>query len=438
MKRGANPQVLLILLPPSGGDLFPVSLGYIAASLIRQGIDTRLVDLTSGSPKSQKEVIDLAGKLQPQLIGFSAYQLNIRETLSLASLIRRKCKKSTIILGGPQAASMPKEALASMPSVDLLCRGEGEVVLPALSRALTAGGGERVNGLVFRGDKGCIQTQRGGLTKNLDDFPSPYQAKIFDFSAHNAACMLSARGCAFNCHFCCTPGAFGRSLRYHSSERIIDDMDICIKNNIREFFFADASFTMDKRRVAEIMRGIIKKRWKIRFWCQTHTDLIDRDTLSLMARAGATAIAYGLESVDKKVMKAINKEIDLDRFRRVVKMTQGAGITPEIFTIYGLPKQSYDSARRTLEFVKSLKVKILGNSQGQQLSLYFGTKFSGQAERFGFRSIKRRRPRYLSIGREFETAYMNRKEILKLKEFYSAEGFLDAALPYRNRRKSMH
>jgi radical SAM superfamily enzyme YgiQ (UPF0313 family) len=205
----------------------------------------------------------------------------------------------------------------------------------------------------------------------------------------------------------------------------LEDLEVCIKNKITKFFFADPSFTFDKKRVIKIMRGIIKKRWKIHFWCETRADLVDKDVLSIMAKAGARTIAYGLETVDKNVMKAINKKIDLDNFKKVVKMTQALGIEAEVFTLYGLPKQTYESSRKTLEFVKSLKVKIIGNSQGQQLVLYFGTKIYESAKKFGIHFMQKKLPLFLSAGTKFETEYMNRQEISLISKRYQAEQILD-------------
>ena len=89
MKKRLKPRVVLVHLPPSGGDFFPISLGYIAASLIRHGNDAILVDLTVKKPKSLEQVVDLIKKFQPQIVGFSAYQRNMHEVLALAKSIKK-------------------------------------------------------------------------------------------------------------------------------------------------------------------------------------------------------------------------------------------------------------------------------------------------------------------------------------------------------------
>jgi radical SAM superfamily enzyme YgiQ (UPF0313 family) len=203
-------------------------------------------------------------------------------------------------------------------------------------------------------------------------------------------------------------------------------MHACVRKGIRRFFFADPSFTFDKKRVRQIMRGIIRKRWKVEIWCETRSDLVDAQLLGLMAQAGVKFIAYGLESVDDEVNKALNKRIDPVQFARIIRMTQAAGIEPEVFTLYGLPKQTRESALNTLRFLQGLGVKISYNSAGQQLFLFFGTDVFNHPRKYGIRLRKTRVPLYLSAGAEFETEWMTKRDIA-----YVAGKYREAAAPGR-------
>jgi len=419
-------RVLLFNLPPGGGDPFPISLGYITASLIKQGIDVILEDFTINKPKSLKQIVNLIERFHPQIVGLSAYQKNMGKVLAMAELTKKINPKIVTIIGGPQVTFMPNEALLEMPSIDVICKGEGEVVLPALSECIKRKRGmEAIKGIAFKKNNIVVETKQEKLKKNLDDFPSPYQTGVFNFSDYKVATMLTSRGCCFNCSFCYTPRAFQSIIRYHSSQRILEDINICIKNNIREFFFCDPNFTFDKTRVREILDGIIKERWDIDIWCETRTDLVDRDILTRMAKGGVRQIAYGLETADKNVLKTINKKVDLEQFKKVVKMTQDLGIKVEAFTLYALPKQTYKSAYQTLEFVKNLGLEIRGNSCGQQLALYFGTDIYNNPEKFGIHIVNKRRPLFLSPATEFETEYMDKHHISLIRRCYALEGFLD-------------
>ena len=416
-----NTKVLLFNLPPLGGDLFPISLGYIAASLAKHNIDSVIAEIDSLTTLTDKSISRFVLKSKPAVVGLAVYQVNIHLAMQLAKLIKMCDPSIVVVLGGPQATFMPGRALTQMPDVDVIIRGEGEVVMPALINCLEKQGDiTKVKGIVFRPGGEIYETASQPFVRNLDKLPSPYQTGVFRWSDHTGAAMLTSRGCTYNCNFCYTPRAFNRTIRVHSPHRVLADMNVCVKNGIRRFFFADPSFTFDKKRVRAIMRGILKKRWKIEIWCETRAELVDADLLNLMARAGVKYLAYGLESVDPMVNGAINKRIDLRQFGETIRSTQSAGIEAEVFTLYGLPKQTRQSSLETLSFLLDLGVKIIGNSAGQQLILFFGTDVLDNPRKYGIRLFKKRRPLYFSAGADFQTDWMTTRDIAFVARKYKS------------------
>jgi anaerobic magnesium-protoporphyrin IX monomethyl ester cyclase len=414
-----KPRVLLYTLPPSGGDFFPISLGYIAASLKTHHIDAVIAQVDKITKRTNREIADFIISYKPLAVGFSVYQANTKLALQLARIVKLVDPEIVVVFGGPQVEFMPKQALLKMPDIDVIMRGEGETIWPKLVQSIVKNSApEQIKGIAFIRNNEVVETQSAGLVKNLDLLPSPYANGVFDLGQHEVALMLASRGCCFNCAFCYTPRAFGRRIRAHSPKRILDDMAVCQKAGIKKFFFADPSFTFDKKRVVSIMTGIIKRRWKIQIWCETRSDLIDKPLLELMAKAGVKYIAYGLESVDQKVNKVLGKPIDLAQFEKIIKITREVGIEPEVFTLYGLPGQSKESCLKTLDFLKRLKIKITGNSGGQQLHLFFGTDIADSPNRYGIRLLKKTRPLYLSAGVDFVTSWMNRRDIDMVAKAY--------------------
>ena len=359
--------------------------------------------------------------------------------MMFAEMVKNINPKILTILGGPQATFMPKQALLEMPFIDLLCRGEGELVLPELCECVDARTQLRyVRGIVFKENGYVIENIPRISTKFLDEFESPFMNGVFNFKDHATACMLSSRGCSFTCRFCYTPNAFLQTVRLHSPQRVLSDMEVCIDNGISDFWFADPSFVFNKQWAMQILNRIIDKHWNPSIWIESHAALVDKELLTAMARAGVRKIAYGLETADKEVLKIINKDVDLDRLRKTVKTTQDLGIEVELMHIYGLPGQTYESARRTIEFIKGLDVKIRGNSIGQPLKLYFGTTFCDDPQKYGIYLRNRKRPLFLSPGTEFETKYMNKRIIKSMEKIYSAESYLDGlALSIKNRASNL-
>ncbi|MEJ2717098.1 MAG: radical SAM protein [Deltaproteobacteria bacterium] len=227
--------------------------------------------------------------------------------------------------------------------------------------------------------------------------------------------LLSSRGCSHFCWFCITPGICKGTVRYHSIERTLDEMEHLEKRGIGRFWFADPNFTEDRQRTEQLLEKKIERGITTPFWCQTRSDLMDPPLLEKLRTAGADTIAFGLESGSPGVLAGTNKRIELDRVRENVKAAQALGMETELFTIFGLPNETEEDARQTLEFVRSLGIPIQSNSGSQQMQLYFGSTYAKHPERFHFKPFSGYRPRYLSIGDRYETDAMSKAAIRRVR-----------------------
>jgi len=404
-----------LLAPLESPDTIPVSEATILAHLINHGFRGEILGDFANSPLKPGVLAEALRRVQPLAIGFTAYQENIEQIRLWARFAKKMSPAVKTVLGGPQVTFMPAEALRQMPEVDFLCRGEGEEVMLALAQALAEGTDvARVPGLCFLRSNALIETGGADGAKHLDTYPSPYLMDLIDLRHKERAILLTSRGCRYDCAFCYTPRASQRQVRFYSSERIIDEMKHLKSKGIRAFWFADTNFSVSRRRLVALLEGMIKEVPDISFWCQTRYDLVNRELLSLLRRAGADNVAYGLESANAAVLERIRKPIDLDRLSEVIRLTQEAGIHVELFSMFGLPGESFDQALGTLAFVKKNRVAINGNSISQQAHLFFGAPMNDHPEAYGIHPFRRTRPSYLSVCRDYETDTMSADEIRRM------------------------
>ena len=327
-----------MLAPLESPDTIPISEATILAHLIDHGFSGEILGDFANSPLKPGAMAEALRRVQPLAIGFTAYQENIEQIRLWARFAKKMSPAVKIVLGGPQVTFMPAEALRHMPEVDFLGRGEGEEVMLALAQALTEGPDvARVPGLSFLQGDEVIETGPAYGAKHLDTYASPYLMDLIDLTGKERAVMLTSRGCSYDCAFCYTPRASRKRVRFYSIERIIDEMKHLKSKGIRAFWFADTNFSVSRSRLGALLEGIIKEVPGISFWCQTRYDLVDREWLSLLRRAGANNVAYGLESANPAVLERINKPIDLERLSEVIRLTQKAGIHVELFSMFGLP-----------------------------------------------------------------------------------------------------
>lgn len=102
-------------------------------------------------------------------------------------------------------------------------------------------------------------------------------------------------------------------------------------------------------------------------------------------------------------------------------MAFAAGLDVELFSQYALPHERFLDAMQTLNFVKESGVKIRGNSNAQQMQIYYGSEIAADPAKFGVKPLRDSFQPCMAIGTEFETEWMTRSEIEKIKAAWKIE-----------------
>ncbi|MCK5231839.1 MAG: B12-binding domain-containing radical SAM protein, partial [Desulfobulbaceae bacterium] len=391
----------------------PISLGNLGAELKASGHDVKVLSLGSASRFSLKGLLSFLKDFKPRLVGFGTYQRNIFQVRAVAGMVKEAFPDCSVVLGGPQTTFLPDEAILIMPEIDYVSRGEGELTIKAIVEAIEGGGGdEPVPGVTLRTKDGqCITgPPLADLPKNLDCYASPWLTGVLDPADMEESIMLTSRGCPNNCAFCFTPRAFGRQTRSQSVERVLEDIACICKAGPARLWFADPNFSFSNKRVVGILEGILSRELNVAMWIETRADMLTPELIVLMKRAGVHSIAMGLESVSPNVYPRLNKSIEPEKIGDAARTALKAGLDVELFSQYALPGERLEDAMQTLQFVKDCGVAIRGNSNAQQMQLYFGSRIHANYQEYGIRPLRDDMPPYLTIGTDFETEWMSREE----------------------------
>ncbi len=416
-------RVLLVDFSPFGPPLTPISLGNLGAVLEERGHEVSILSLGSTSRFSPRELADHLREERPRLIGFGTYQRNLLQVKAVAGMARQELPECSIVLGGPQATFLPEAALALLPEVDHLARGEGERVIAAIAEAIEGGTEDRpIPGTTSRRGGGeCVTGPAVEPAEDLDDYPSPWLSGVLEPAASEESILLTSRGCAHRCAFCITPIASGHRTRSQSVERVLEDIAwVCRRGNGR-LWFADPDFSYSESRVIGILEGILERGLRPRMWIETRADMVGEELIGLMRRAGVHTIAMGLESASPRVWPKLAKGVEPERIERAVRAAREAGLQVELFSQYALPGERLEDALETLRFVKGCGVEIRGNSNAQQMQLYFGSEIEADSKKHGVKPLRENLPAYLSVGADFETEWMTREEIEQVRGAWRAE-----------------
>jgi radical SAM superfamily enzyme YgiQ (UPF0313 family) len=168
--------------------------------------------------------------------------------------------------------------------------------------------------------------------------------------------IMTSRGCPFKCIFCASHRTHGREMRYHSLERVKDDI-LRLKNEfgIKVITIEDDHFMGDKQRAYEIVRFIGELGITAFFPNSLALYALSREMLEALRQAGVEQLILAVESGSDYVLKNVMKKpLKLDIVRRVAKDCREIGIYTDCNILIGLPgerKQDIEDTRRFLKTV---------------------------------------------------------------------------------------
>lgn len=315
----------------------------------------------------------LFGSLRAQspdviLVTLSIYNLALF-TRRLLGEIRETCPGAVLVTGGIYS-SMHAEEILSDGHVDVVVRGEGEITCAELVERLRNGEGpDGVAGVSYRRDGRATHNPARPRLQSLDDLPHQYTVsgefnikRRFDALSRllpggdwiPGAGFLTSRGCPEACSFCLDPAINNRRTRFHSPAYVREVLDFCAENftgGAGSFFFGDATFTMNRKRLRMIL-GLLEGL-PFTYQIQTRADYLDRGLCAELAGRGFTTVAIGAESFNETILREVAKKrlraADVLEAALAVRET---GMDPVLTFITGLPGETRDSVWRTVEILK--------------------------------------------------------------------------------------
>jgi radical SAM superfamily enzyme YgiQ (UPF0313 family) len=318
---------------------------------------------------------------KPEVVGITTMTIQYASALQTARVVKEWNRACTVIMGGSHASVMPR-LMIDWPHTDIVVKGEGEeAFLEILKR--------------FRANRKDVATIPGVLTKDnrneveappqeigcLDDLPFPDRGALMQpesYAPEDMGLILTSRGCPYHCSYCSN---FTRKTRFRSVENVLAEVQEVQKAfGTKQFMFKDDSFTLRRERIADFCRQIIEKRIDMLWECTTRLDLLDKNLIGLMKRAGCNRVGVGIESGDDEMLTIYNKRLTKQRIREGVRVLEQSGIFWTGYFMMALPMEREDQILRTLEFMTELKPSYAAIGVYKP---YPGTKLFTLAEELG-------------------------------------------------------
>ncbi len=313
----------------------------------------------------------------PDAIGISIlFTASYSCSLELASIVKEINPNSFVFAGGGVPTSMWKYMFKSESPFDALSYGEGERPINDLLNSDNFYQLIASHSSWITPKKALDQTfePKHDWISDLDEIPIyDYEELEIDnyaiapvcsgFSSHNESKiifnMATSRGCPYKCTFCASHDVHGYTMRYHSRERIYEDIRLLKqKYGCQRIAIQDDHFMGDHRRAKDIIRFIKDMDIQVFFQSGVTMFSLTRDMLELMVESGINEIVLPIESGSERIAKEVMKKGHVSRkiIHRVVKDCRELGIQMDGNILCGMPGETEQDIQEGLDFLKSLDV----------------------------------------------------------------------------------
>jgi radical SAM superfamily enzyme YgiQ (UPF0313 family) len=342
------------------GEFIPYGIVALNKSLANHGYQGKLFFEDKPVEDFFANTADLSK--HPDLIGISASTWSRFRAIEIIKRSRLAFPQSTIVVGGFHFGNCAEDTIENIPEVDVVVRGEGdEGIVELMEFALKKRQIETITGITYRDSEGETVSNGGRrFVKNLsnldfldcdftkEDFAGNILHPDTPIPSMN---IFTGRGCPYGCIFCSVSRINNRK---YPVKVVVDKIEEYHKKyGVKGVKFQDDSLTLNEKYVIDMCDEIIDRKLDILWWCDSRAD-IKYDLLEKMYQAGCRYVSVGLETASPRIQKIIGKKISNDAVRDFAKRCNKSGIGCFVFLITGLPDETPEDLRMTVDFAGEL------------------------------------------------------------------------------------
>lgn len=274
-------------------------------------------------------------------MGFCAGYYQHSKIKKICNAIYKVPNRPIIVIGGHGPSGCP-EYFKNYTGADVVIVGEGE------------------NQIIDFLNSNKLGIYYNDPINDLDTIPFPYLEGLpMEHYIHSSYLtsykdrgigMVSGRGCNFHCNFCYR---LENGIRFRSSENIVEEIKRYKRDyEINFIWFWDELWMASKKRAFDLAECFIKNNLNVKFFCTGRLNIVTKEILTIMKKAGCVAIDYGIEQFDNKALKAMNKQQTEEQIENGIKITLQKNIQPLFNIIWGNIGDTKESLRKSLDFLK--------------------------------------------------------------------------------------
>lgn len=315
----------------------------------------------------------------------SASTQNMTGACAISEEIKLHQPDSFIIFVGGHVAALPRETLSAEKSIDAVCQNEGVYTLRlllALKKLTDEHSLKNVAGLCFRDSAGNIVVNEPSsivAKENLEiDLPGmawdllpsldKYRTAGWHSWSNNSikepfAAIYTSLGCPYRCSFCMIniinrtktgshiTSADSNIFRWWTPDFVIKQFDYLASKGVKNIKIADELFVLNPNHFLKICELIIERGYDFNIWAYSRVDTCKPQYLETLRKAGVKWLGLGIENPNSTLRQEIHKDGYKDiKIVDLISSIRNAGINVGGNYIFGLPQDTMESMKETLQF----------------------------------------------------------------------------------------
>lgn len=309
-----------------------------------------------------EEVRGVLKDFDPDVVGFTVLSPEVGSAAKFSAIVKEGRRDRIVIWGGHHATFLPDDVL-SYGVVDIVVRGEGEKTAVEIMSALASGKRnlKDVKGVSYRDDDAIYHNPEQEMIEDLDSVPFPaHHLALFPeaFKRMERIGIMTNRGCPFRCGYCSSPTFTRKRVRFRSFENVMEEI-----RHVTRFYnknivsFLDDNFTINKKRVTELCNHLIQANLKVSWDTMTRADILNEDVVRLLKKAGCCGVSIGIESGSERVLKKIDKGVNLDKVVDAYNLLYRYDIPSGANFMAGFPEETMKDIDKTFDLMKKIKTE---------------------------------------------------------------------------------
>jgi len=354
---------------------------FYDVTVLDQRIDTDIIHMISELISKNDDILCLG------LSVMTGEQ--IKHAIDISKKYHRKLQ---IVWGGLHPTILPEQTLKN-EFVDYIVAGEGEEAFLNLLCYLS---GKRVDKELFLSKHNnnykhnYIRDLNSSGYINFSKYKIREEYFVKRDGCRRAFTLETSRGCPYNCYYCHN-SVYGKPYRALSAPNVLHVIDILMRDyNIDGVVFQEDNFFVNSKRVRDIIEGLIHIKnvgWKTNSRVNYFYKLVD-DTqfMSSLLKSHCKVIQFGIESGSPRILKMINKGIQVDEVVLLNKKLSVYPISIRYNFMVGFPGETMDDIQKTFKLINKLR-EDNQNAEPPFLNIYNpypGTRLYDQALQCGF------------------------------------------------------